>query len=89
MKHHSQDQEPTSVSRPLGAAEDSADSTGRIDFTIDPAQVDRYIAEAQRMRAAAIRAFFKSLFSRRPSAPKAAETHAEMAQAAGNRPLHA
>ena len=86
MKHHSQDQEPASISRPLGAAEDSAD---RIDFTIDPAQVDRYIAEAQRMRAAAIRAFFKSLFSRRPSAPKAAETHAEMAQAAGNRPLHA
>lgn len=86
MKHQSQDQDPTSISRPLGGADDGDD---RIDFTIDTAQVDRYIAEAQRMRAAAIRAFFKSLFSRRPSAPKAAETQAEVAQASGNRPLHA
>ena len=89
MKHQSQDQDPTSISRPLGAAEDCADNAGRIDFTIDPAQVDRYIAEAQRMRAAAIRAFFKSLFSRRPSAPEAADTHAGPAPTGGNRPLHA
>ncbi|WP_299618808.1 RSP_7527 family protein [Pelagibius sp.] len=86
MKHQSQDQDLTSNSRPLGAADDG---DGRIEFTIDPAQVDRYIAEAQRMRAAAIRAFFKSLFSRRPSAPKAAESSAGPAPAAGNRPLHA
>ena len=60
MKHHSQ---AHSAGQQAGHTDRESKDFAELDFRIDPAEIDRHIAAAQRMRAQMVAEMLKAAFS--------------------------
>ncbi len=81
MKHQNNEATESATSAAEGAIHNNPVG---IDFALDRDQIERYIAQGQRLRAEATAAFFKGLFARIISLrPKSGETKVT-GQAGGN-----
>lgn len=64
-------------------------SLDRIEFTLDPDQIERHILEGRRLRAEATRGFFQALFGRLFLSSGKTDRVGAPPQTSGNQPLQA